>query len=232
MHRNAGLHSKSRVARSAVRPLAIVSLLAATLIPAAASAQAWFYPSFQVPTTSERDYNFAVSGGGGTAFVFQWREGMDATNQLSLDAGLADPDGASNTKLFVGGQYARQLARASNDQPLDLLFTVGVGAALGDGPDVIRLPVGLSVGHRFPLDGALAITPFVHPRISLDSWTSGRGEGTDRTRLSLDFDLGGSLEVSRNLAVRASLLFSGGDGGTDTGLGVGLTYTPSGLRRP
>jgi hypothetical protein len=202
--------------------------LAAT--PAISRAQAWFYPSFQVPNTTDRDYTFGVGGGPGTAFVFQWREGLDAINQLSLDAGLADPDGPSNTKIFVGGQYGRQLTRATKDQPLDLLFTAGLGVAAGDGPDIIRIPVGLSVGHRFPLEGGLAITPYVHPRISFDSYTGDRGEGGDRHRLTLDFDLGGSFEITPQLALRASVLFSGGDGGTDTGIGVGLTFTPRGLR--
>jgi hypothetical protein len=202
--------------------------LAAT--PAISRAQAWFYPSFQVPNTTDRDYTFGVAGGPGTAFVFQWREGLDAINQLSLDAGLADPDGPSNTKIFVGGQYGRQLTRATKDQPLDLLFTAGHGVAAGDGPDIIRIPVGLSVGHRFPLEGGLAITPYVHPRISFDSYTGDRGEGGDRHRLTLDFDLGGSFEITPQLALRASVLFSGGDGGTDTGIGVGLTFTPRGLR--
>lgn len=211
---------------------ALSFLCAAALVaaPATSRAQAWFYPSFQVPNTTDRDYTFGVSGGAGTAFVFQWREGLDAINQLSLDAGLADPDGPSNTKIFVGGNYGRQLTRATKDQPLDLLFTAGLGLAAGDGPDVIRIPVGLSVGHRFPLEGGMAITPYVHPRISFDSYTGDRDEGGDRHRLTLDFDLGGSLEITPQLALRASVLFSGGDGGTDTGIGVGLTFTPRGLR--
>lgn len=220
--------------RSSARRVTLAASMAAFFLAAAATsatAQAWFYPSYQIPTTVDRDYNFAVSGGGGTAFAFQWREGLDAVNQLSLDAGLADPSGASNTKLFVGGQFAHQLTRATTEQPLDLLVTAGLGVALGDGPDVIRVPVGLSVGHRFPLEGGMAITPFVHPRISLDAWTSDRVAGSDRTRLTLDFDLGGNLELTPQLALRASLLFSGGNGGSDTGVGVGLTFTPGGLRR-
>jgi hypothetical protein len=162
--------------------------------------------------------------------VARRRPRRSGRHQLSLDAGLADPDGPSNTKIFVGGNYGRQLTRATKDQPLDLLFTAGLGLAAGDGPDVIRIPVGLSVGHRFPLEGGMAITPYVHPRISFDSYTGDRDEGGDRHRLTLDFDLGGSLEITPQLALRASVLFSGGDGGTDTGIGVGLTFTPRGLK--
>lgn len=211
--------------------IALSALVVAAASAKSAHAQAWFYPSFQIPTTVDRDYTGAVSGGGGTTFLFQWREGLDVANQLSLDVGLADPDGASNTRLVLGGNYAHQLGRATKDQPLDLLLTTGLGFAVGDSPNLIRIPVGLSIGHRFPLEGGLAITPYVHPRMSLDVFTADRGDAGDRTHLTLDFDLGGSLELSRNLALRASVLFSGGNGGTDTGLGVGLTFTPAPLKR-
>ncbi len=211
-------------------PLSAALSAAVFVAPQAARAQAWYYPSFQIPTTVGRDYTFAAAGGGGTAFVFQWREALDAINQLSLDAGLADAEGPSNTKLFVGGQYARQLTRAQADQPLDLLLTAGAGVAFGDGPDVFRIPVGVSIGHRFPLEGELAVTPYVHPRVSLDTYTGGDGAYADRTKLALDFDLGGNLELTRTLAVRATFRFSG-DAPSETGFGVGLTYTPSSLRR-
>lgn len=209
------------------------ALLAAALVSGArtARAQAWFYPSFQIPTVVDRDYTGAVAGGNGTAFVFQWREGLDLANQLSLDVGLADPDGASNTRVLVGGNYAHQLGRATRDQPLDLLLTAGLGLALGNSPNLVRIPVGLSVGHRFQLDGPLAITPYVHPRISLDFYRGEHGDVGDRNHVTLDFDLGGNLELSSQLALRASVLFTGGQGGADTGVGLGLTFTPRPLKR-
>ncbi|MBV9879010.1 MAG: hypothetical protein JO180_00865 [Gemmatirosa sp.] len=208
---------------------ALRAVAAAALVLGArgAAAQAWFYPSFQVPEIAERDYTFAVVGAGGADFLFQWREQMSSDNQLSLDAGLADPKGTSNTKLLIGGQFARSVFKATDELPLDMLFTVGAGVAAGDGPDLFRIPVGLSVGHRFELDNEMTVMPYVHPRLSLDVAT---GKGSDRTNLSVDFDLGASITITPKLALRGSIVVSGNSAASDAGVGIGLTYTPAGLR--
>lgn len=221
----------ARLARTST--VALLTGGALTLVtPTAARAQAWFYPSFQVPTTVDRDYTFGVVAAGGADFLFQWREQVTLGSQLSFEAGLADPRGRSNTKVFVGGQYARELLRETADQPLDILFTAGAGIAVGDGPDQLRVPVGVSVGHTFPLDGDISITPYVHPRASIDVITGQRPDGVDRAKVSLDFDLGGSLTLTQQLALRASVLISGNDIASDAGFGIALTYRPTGLRRP
>lgn len=194
-----------------------------------AHAQAWFYPSFQTPETVEREYNFAAVAYSGADYVFQWREGLVPGSQFSVDLGLADPKGASNTRLLIGGSYARELTRATVDQPIDLLFTAGIGLAAGDGPGLLRIPVGVSAGHTFPLDGGTSITPYVHPRVSLDTWTGDRAGR--RNYLSLDFDLGASFAITPEMALRASVTFSGNDATSGTGVGISLAINPPGLRR-
>jgi hypothetical protein len=208
-----------------------VVLSALCLAVAAASsgqAQAWAYPAFQPPRVTSREFNFGVAdaGNAGTTILFQWREQVGAPNQLSLDAGLADPNTAhSDAMVFVGGQYARQLTRSSADMPLDFLFTFGAYLAAGD-YRLFRMPVGVSVGHRFDLTGGMALTPYVHPRVSVDV-RSGRGDNSD---LNVDFDLGASFEITRTLAIRASALFTGSEG-WDDGFGISLAWTASGLSR-
>jgi hypothetical protein len=219
-------HRDARAGRRSIA-LAVITLLSASASPLAA--QAWFYPSFQQPRTVEREYNFAVVAAGGADFLFQWREGVAPGTQLSVDAGLADPTGPSNTKLLIAGQIAHELTRATAQQPLDLLFTAGAGLAAGNGPGLLRFPIGVSVGHRFPLEGGMAVTPYVHPRVSIDVWT-GSHVG-DRSTLSLDFDLGGSLEITPEMSLRASIIVSGNDAATSTGVGFGLAITPPGVRR-
>ena len=204
-----------------------VVALAAAATPA--HAQAWFYPSFQAPRVTDRDYTFAVAGGSGTTALFQWREGISPITQLSLDAGIGDPDNDEDAVIFVGGQYARQLTRESQEMPLALLFTLGANAAFGGGVDaIVRIPVGLSVGHRFPLENGMTVTPYVHPRLSVDV-CAGCPEGADDTELNVDFDLGASFQLTQQIALRGSILFSGAS--DDTGLGIGLTWTPAGVRR-
>jgi len=193
-------------------------------------AQAWAYPAFQPPTLTTREFNFGIAdaGSAGTALVFQWREGYSARSQFSLDVGFADPDarGADNV-AFVGGQYAYQLARASADVPLDFLLTAGAGLAFGN-KTTLRVPLGVSIGHRFPLDGTLAITPYVHPRVSLDFCG---GCGNDESQVGINFDVGANLELTRVLALRGTAFFGGSDRFGDDGIGISLVWTPPGLRR-
>ena len=193
-------------------------------------AQAWAYPSFQPPTVATREFNFGIAdaGGAGTSLLFQWRERAGTRSQFSADVGLADPEGkGSDNVLFLGGQYAYQIAKANADVPLDFLFTLGAGLAFGNKTS-LRVPVGVSVGHRFPLDGALAITPYVHPRVSLDFCG---GCTNDESQLGINFDVGVNFELTRVLAVRGSAYFGGSDRFGQDGIGLSLVWTPPGLKR-
>ena len=210
--------------------------VAALLGPAAADAgaQAWNYPSFQPPRIIDREYNFAVADGGahtGTSFVFQWREGMTPGNQLSLDVGLADPDFTGN-KLLVGGQFAHQILLSSAQVPFDLLFTAGVNGAFGNG-SLLRIPFGVSIGRRFPLEGGLAITPYVHPRLAVDV-CSGCDRNGGNSTVGLDFDLGADFQFSPQFSLRFSALVSGSDYFSDNSgdaFGLSLAWRPPGLVR-
>ena len=195
-----------------------------------AEAQAWAYPSLQPPTTATREFNFGVAdaGSAGTSVVFQWREGYAIRSQFSIDVGLADPDGRGiDNVFFFGGQYGYQLAKASADVPLDFLLTAGAGVAFGN-KATLRVPLGVSIGHRFPLDGTLALTPYVHPRVSLDFCG---GCKNDESQVGINFDVGANLELTRVLALRAAVMFGGSNRFGDDGLALSLAWTPPGLKR-
>lgn len=211
--------------------VALVALLAASPWRAA-SAQALSYPALQVPTVVEREYTAALVGSRGTMLLFQWRELIGGDMHGGLDLGLYDPNrGRDNTALFVAGNLGKQLARAAGDQPLDVLLTAGAGLSLADGRASFRLPVGVSLGHTFPLEQGMAITPFVHPRASIDFCSSCSGRGRSETDVSLNFDVGASFDFNRRLSARVSALFSGSDYFGGDALAIGLTWTPDGLRR-
>ena len=200
-------------------------LLAGSTVAAAQT----MYPSFQQPRVASREFNFAIADGDGiTPFVFQWREGTSAGTQLSFDAGLADPDQeGTDVYLILGGQFARSLARSRADMPLDVLFTVGAFTQFGNDEVFLNIPVGTSVGHRFPLQGTqMAITPYIHPRLALQyvSFDNGTVDESD-TEIDISFDVGGSLEFSPQLALRLSAPFGDADV-----LGISLAWTPRGLR--
>ena len=217
----------AKMSSTAVR-LAALALLAFSA--RATGAQAWAYPSFQPPATTTREFNFgfADAGGAGTSLLFQWRERAGTRSQLSADFGIADPEGKGiDNVVFLGGQYAYQLSKANRDVPLDFLFTVGAGLAFGNRTS-LRVPVGVSIGHRFPLESDLAITPYVHPRLSVDFCGGCSG---NESQLGISFDVGANFEVTRVLALRGSAFFGGSDRFGQDGLGLSLAWTPPGLRR-
>ncbi len=223
----------SRSRRPALSRLVVTGVVLALALPVgAAQAQAYNYPAMQMPSASERDYTASIVGGGGTTLLFQWREGAGKGLHFSLDAGLADPKGRLDPLLFVGGGLGKELLRATRDQPLDLLFTAGAGAAFGGNATALRVPVGVSIGHTFGLDQEMSITPFVHPRVSLDACGRCRRDNERDVTASLNFDLGANWQVTRQFAVRVAASFTGSDVvGTDETLGVGFSWTPAGLVR-
>jgi hypothetical protein len=197
----------------------VLVVLANTQLPA----QGWSYPSFQPPRLTNREYNFGVADAGrsGTSLVFQWREQSGPRHQLSFDVGLADPDfGSADLVVFGGGGLAWLVGSASEEVPLDFLFTAGAYLALGSDTR-FRVPFGISIGKRFELDGNVAITPYMHPRITLDF--CGDCGGND---LGLSFDLGANVSLTRTIAIRASALFAGTEAFDDEGFGVSIAWTP------
>jgi hypothetical protein len=202
---------------------AICGLLGVVMVlPAGAAAQI-AYPSFQVPHVAEREFNFAIADASKTTtLVFQWREGVGPRSQMSFDGGFADVDrGDGGLTLLLGAQYAYQLARSTSaDAPLDALFTVGAFARVGnDDVSALSIPVGVSVGHRFLLDDGMAITPYAHPRLSVDVWD-------DDSEVNINVDIGASFDFSSQFGLR----FSATLGEVDA-LGLSLAWRPLGLRR-
>lgn len=228
-----GFHLPFPSATRRLRAMTATLVTASVLLLSTAGAlgaQAWAYPSFQPPTVTSREFNFGIAdaGNAGTSVLFQWREGFGSRSQFSMDVGLGDPDGRGlDNVFFIGGQYAYQIARASADVPLDFLFTAGAGVAAGNNT-TLRVPVGVSIGHRFPLDGALALTPYVHPRVSLDFCG---GCKNDESQVGISFDVGANFELTRVLAIRGTAFFGGSDRFGEDGIGLSLVWTPPGLRR-
>lgn len=196
------------------------------LLAPALGAQAWNYPSFQPPTVVSREFNFGVADAGraGTTVLFQWREGSTPRTQFSLDAGLVAPDGGDNL-VVLGGAWAYQMHQSNSLMPLDFLLTAGAGVALGNGT-ALRAPVGVSIGHTFGLEGGAAVTPYVHPRISLDFCDC----GDDDVSIGVDFDLGANFDITRALALRASAYFGGGDIFGRNGIGFSIAWKSPALQ--
>ena len=218
-----------------VRAAVVAALAVASAAPAAA--QAYIYPAFQPPRTTTREFNFGLASAdaAGTSLLFQWREGMAPRGQMSLDAGFADADGG--TAFFIGGQYARQLAVANATTPLDFLLTLGLGFASispeADGADnlnIFRVPVGVSIGKRFPLEGAMSLTPYAHPRLVIENCGSCGADGDGETEFGIEFDIGADFTFSPTIGMRFGARLIGTDLSEDDAFGVSLSWTPGRMR--
>jgi hypothetical protein len=188
-------------------------------------AQAYFYPAMQPTRIAEREYNFmlADSDGGGTGLIFQWREGLgNPKMQFTTDLGFADPEFA-DTRMIIGGGLAYQLARSDAEMPFDIVLTGGLGASFGDDLTIMRLPFGAAVGHRFAMENEMAISPFVHPRLS---WNRVSFDGNSDSDTELEVDIGANLELNARMAIRLAAVLGDADA-----LGIAFAWTPRGLRR-
>jgi hypothetical protein len=211
-----------------MRPRLCGGLLVAVVVALSASdsaAQETGTPIFKAPYRSFTSHELGVSfsdPGEGVSFALEgfYRYGRGA-NDFSVRGGFEDLNdetggGVSTgggTRILLGGDFRTQVVSYSESFPLDGSLTVGIGANVGDGEDAYYIPVGVSLGRRFDLEGSKTIfVPYAHPVIVP---TFGGGDS------NVDFALGLGVDVrfSRSLAVRVS----GGIGDIE-GVGVSLTY--------
>ena len=209
--------------------LAAVLAVAALLPVTESHAQAWAYPAFQPPRVIVREYNFGIADadrGGGASIVFQWREQSGPSTQFSFDLGLADTEFDDNDILIFGGVgLGHRLGNATSEVPIDFLLTGGIYLGIGD-ITLFRLPIGVSVGHRFDMGGGMALTPYLHPRLTIDVCNDCGGSD-----IGLIFDVGANFQLSRTVSIRGVAMFSGDDTIGGDGFGVSLAWTPPSLAR-
>lgn len=192
--------------------LALLAGLAGT-----ASAQETGTPVFKAPYRAFTSHEFGVSlsdPGEGISFALEgfYRYGRGA-NDFSLRGGFEDLNNSAGTRLLLGGDFRTQVVNYSESFPLDGSLTVGFGGSVGDGPDTYFIPVGISLGRRFDLEGSnTTFVPYAHPVI-VPTFGGGNSD------VKFAFGLGVDIRFSDQWAVRAS----GGLGDID-GVGISVAY--------
>jgi hypothetical protein len=175
-------------------------------------------PMFKAPYRAFTDHEFGAAfsdPGDAYSYALEGHYGYgQGNNDFGLRLGIADPEGAGDTQILLGGDFRTRVLRYSEDFPLDGSLTVGAGINVADGDDLIYLPVGLSVGRRFELEGSrTTFTPYAHPVVVPVVGASG---GSD---VGFALGLGVDLRFSQNWMAQVS----GGIGDLE-GVGIGLTY--------
>ena len=213
-----------------MRSLKILLLAAVSAAPL--TAQAYNYPDLQTPRIVDREYNFAAASAGnaGTSLLFQWREGLSTDWQFSLEGGIASPK-HGDTRLILGGGLAWQWIRATADMPFDIAVTGGAGFSSGNGFNVVRIPIGIAAGHTFKLDNGNELTPFVHPRLSIDT-CSPDSLCASSSKLDVDVDVGVNYEITPQVALRLAGMLGGTSYlGSTNAIGFSVAWTPKGLKK-
>jgi hypothetical protein len=194
----------------------LVTLFVA-LAASESAAQETGTPIFKAPYRAFASHEFGASlsdPGDAADFALEGFYGYGrGTNDFGLRAGFADGAGNLDTRFLLGGDFRTRVVSYSESFPLDGALTVGLGTSLGDGPDLFFLPVGISLGRRFELEGSkTTFTPYAHPVI-----VPTFGGGDDDVNFA--FGLGVDVRFSGSWALRAS----GGLGDIE-GVGLSLTY--------
>ena len=175
-------------------------------------------PLFKAPYRAFTNHEFGAAfsdPGEGVSFALEgfYSYGR-GTNDFGIRAGIADPEGPGDTRILLGGDFRTRVLSYSESFPLDGALTLGAGLNIGDGDDLIYLPIGVSLGRRFELEGSrTTFTPYAHPVIVPVLGASG---GDD---VGFALGLGVDMRFSRDWSVRVS----GGIGDIE-GVGVALTY--------
>jgi hypothetical protein len=189
--------------------------LALALVAAPLAAQETGTPVFMAPYRAFEQMEFGVMFSdpetGSWALEGEYGFGFGAYD-IIVNGGYLDRDGDGAATL--GGSLRSRVITASEKFPLDGAFTIGAGTILGEGDDVLWVPVGISLGRRIDLEGSkTSFVPYIHPVIA-PRFQSGQDSAIDVSLgLGVDIRFGGNFDVR----------VSGGIGDID-GVAIGLVW--------
>ena len=194
----------------------ILALVVLAGSAATSEAQETGTPVFKAPYRHFENHEFgltfsdyeAVSG----ALEGSYTYGV-GKNDFGVRGGIADPAGEGDTRVLLGGSFRTRIVEYSESFPLDGALTVGLGANLGSGDDLFLIPVGVSLGRKFDMEGSnVTFTPYAHPVL-----VPVLGSGDSDVEFALG--LGVDVRFSERWAARVS----GGIGDIE-GVGLGIAY--------
>ncbi|NIQ59156.1 MAG: hypothetical protein GWN02_30820, partial [Gemmatimonadetes bacterium] len=170
-----------------------VLTLAGLGIAGGARAQAFDVPSFMPPRPGD-DIGAYISTLGDFGIQGIWRQ--QGSLNLGLRLGFIDYD--FDDAITVGAETWGGIVRAGPEFPLDVTWTLGLGAGFNGGTTLFEVPLGLSMGRMLDA-GTLPIQLYGHPRIALVHFSS---DVVDDTDLEFLFDLGADFHISPDWKLR------------------------------
>ena len=178
-----------------------VAVVLTAAMATAAAAQETGTPVFKAPYRAFNSYEFGGSisfPSGAPDFAV---EGFYSYGHGAYDLGIRGgfenvPDG--DTRVLLGADFRTRVLNASDRFPLDGALTLGIGLNAGSGPDQVYLPVGISLGRRFLLEGSkTSFVPYIHP-VAVPRFSSGD------SNLDLALGFGVDIRFSNTVDFRVS----------------------------
>jgi hypothetical protein len=164
--------------------------------------------------------------GGGHAFGATGRLGLGFVG-VTATVATFDPKGPEGSKTSVGGTGNLRVFGGPL-VPLSVTLQAGVGyaelegsATTGEDVDEWHIPIGVGFALTIP-NPALAIKPWLAPRIDITRLSGGGSSNTDT-----NFGLSGGIELNllNGFGAHASYDYVNGDGGNPGIFGIGAHYT-------
>jgi hypothetical protein len=181
-----------------------------------AAAQHWDSPTFfsSAPPEDIGVY-LTFPEGGDVGFMGIWRQG--GSIGLGVRAGFTEFGDEGD--ILLGAEFYGGLGNLLSGIPLEAAWYSGVGATFGDGVDLYRVPLGVSLGLPLGTEG-VRFRPYVLPRAVLDLVVFDDVEGDD-TETEVDF----ALDLGADVAIGERLILKLGSTLTDNQVfGVGITW--------
>jgi hypothetical protein len=169
---------------------ALAGVVLAATVAGRAAAQETGTPVFRAPyrafTTSEFGATLSFPSGAPDFALEGFYSYGHGAYDLGIRGGFEHIPGG-DTRVLLGGDFRTRILNASDRFPLDGALTLGLGLNAGSGPDVVYIPVGLSLGRRFLLEGSkTSFVPYVEP-VVVPALSSGNS--------NLDFALGFGVDI-------------------------------------
>jgi len=199
------------------RSLLLTGLVAA-ILATNLTAQTVSTPVFKSPYRAFKKTELAgylSDPGEGISLALQGEYRMARPNfDWGLTFAYMDPQGSGGDGVFGVGVDARaQLARHTQDFPLDASGTLGFGALFRDGDSGFLIPFGVTLGRQVQLENSkVSFVPYVNPVIAPTF-----GDLLDDVQFALG--LGVDIALSPSFDVRVS-----GSLGDLEGVGIGLAW--------
>jgi hypothetical protein len=184
----------------------------------AAQAQYTLTPVFSAPYRAfqQHEIGVAMSSAGDYSLEGYYGYGVKSFDIEFRGGYISAPGG---TRVALGAQVRERVITNSEQFPLDGALTLGLGGNFGNGPAALFVPVGLSLGRRFVVEGSkTSFVPYVHPFVGVLHVNS-NGATPSSTDLRGGLGLGVDIRFTNTFDVR----ISGGVGDVN-GIALGVAF--------